>query len=319
MDRHNIEELLEQMGRTPIADPDELTVARIEQRWRSVAEGSTDTSASRSRSVRGQSVGQTRRPSRRVAVSGATALIGVAASVALIVAVQGRTNDSDHTVVADATDVVVVLPNGETIEPLAGEQLPDGAVIEAGDAASGEIGAVAVSPRARYVVRNGTIEPYGGVAATIPRSSNPVVDTTVRSTTAVTGGNGAGTPSTQVAEPQGPTTQPKTTTPGSGVRPARLNVRALAEPKPNGKGTRVQIAWTKTDRPEVRRYVVIRVRSWNGRTLPAGKRIANVRAGTRQVAIDRNPKDGTFYVVAAIGPGNRVIAIGSVEAPVSPA
>lgn len=311
MDQHNIEELLEQMGRTPVADPDELTVARIEQHWRSAADGNLVRPA--------RPMSAVRRPSRHVAISGATALIGVAASVALVVAVQGRTNNSDRIVVADATGILVVLPNGETVEPLAGEQLPDGAVIEAGDAASGEVGAVAVSPRTRYVVRNGTIEAFGGVASTAPSSSTPAVETTVRSTTAVSGGNGAGTPTTQLAEPQAPTTQPKSARPGAGVRPARLSVRAVAEPKTVGNGRRVQITWAASDRPEVRRYVVVRVRSWNGRTLPGGKRIANVKAGTKQVAIDRNPRGGTFYVVAAMGPGNRIIAIGSVESPTIPA
>jgi len=315
MERHDIEELLEQMGRTPVADPDDLAVARIERRWRAASEGLPH--AAESRPVRASRRYGT--PSRRVAVAGATALVGVAASVALVVAVQSRSIGTERIVVADATDIVVVLPNGETVEPLAGEQLPDGAVIQAGDAASGEIGAIEVSPRTRYVVRNGSIERYDespGTTASPPASSVSIPAT---STTGVVGASGAVTPTSRPSEPKAPTTPPTSNTTPTGPRPARLGVRATAEPKPGGRGSRVQVTWAATDRPEVRRYVVIRVRSWNGRTLPAGKRIASIKAGGNRAAIDRNPKPGTFYVVAAIGPGNRVIAIGSVEAPTIPA
>ena len=302
MNRQQIEALLEEMGNASVPEPDEVTIARIEQRWR------------RASTSGGRAPARVRRlhalPSPRVATAGAAALLAVAASVALVVGVQHSRRDDRSFVVADATDVYVVLPSGETIEPLAGQELPEGALIQTGDAASGAIGAVPLVPRTRYVVRNGQVVPAGTVEPT------STVRPTSTTASAVSPTTTPATPSTvrPLSPPEGPTTLVRTTAPTSPVRPARLAVRAAAQPKAASRGVRLTVAWERLSNPEIRRYVVIRVKSWNGRSLPSGKRIANVRAGSSRSAIDRNPKPG-FYVVAALGKGNTVLAIGSVDVP----
>ena len=81
------------------------------------------------------------------------------------------------------------------------------------------------------------------------------------------------------------------------------------------KGAKVVVSWAPFGGLGVKRYEVIRVRSWNGNTLPKGKKIATVNRNKATTATDGRPQAGTFYVVAALGAKGKVLAIGSVRAP----
>ena len=75
------------------------------------------------------------------------------------------------------------------------------------------------------------------------------------------------------------------------------------------------ISWAPFGGAGVKRYEVIRVRSWNGSTVPRGKKIASVNRTRATTATDARPQQGTFYVVVALGAKGKVLAIGSVRAP----
>jgi hypothetical protein len=80
-------------------------------------------------------------------------------------------------------------------------------------------------------------------------------------------------------------------------------------------GRKARISWSAFGDSGVKEYVVYRVRSWNGSSLPRGKRIATVRSKHGHATIDPHPQTGTFYVVAALGPKRTLLAIGSVRSP----
>ena len=79
MDRDRLERTLHELGSLPVADADEISVARIAARWREAASA---------RATAGRQTTASKRPLRRPAVVGSAVLVGVAASVALIVVVQ---------------------------------------------------------------------------------------------------------------------------------------------------------------------------------------------------------------------------------------
>lgn len=304
MNQRELEETLQELGRLHVEPLDEAGTTRIAQHWRKAAA----TPASISPRHRRPAAGRVRRP----AIIGASALVlAAAASVAVVFSVHS-TPPNDAAIVSDAQGVTVILPNGEVIAPLAGEGLPVGAIVEAGANASGRIGNSVLLPRARYIVgKNGLEIAPDDVPTPTVASSRPV--STVPSSTV------AGPTST--SQPSGPTTtsvaattppEPVTSAPPSAVAPARLSVAVSA------KGKKARISWTRSGSADVKQYVVIRVRSWNGSTLPKGKRIATIRRGASLTAVDPHPQPETFYVVAALGPKRTVLAIGSVQAPTIP-
>ena len=299
MNRPDLESLLHELGRLPVESPDELTVARIESRWRASA------------GLTGSSRGPERRSRRRVAIGGAVALVAAAASVAAVVGAQ-RNNDPDLVVDA-ANDVTVELPDGSSIEAQAGEVLPEGAVVVGGPGASGVIGTVFVGPGSAFVVRGGRLVASGAPAPDDPSSDTPPTSTSgVVATTAAPPSSAQGaTASTRPTTSPTTDASPRTT---SRARPKPRTTKRLSVSAQRTKPT-VRISWVAPTNRTVVRYVVVRARKWNGRTLPQGRRIATVRAGGTLTAVDKRPADGQFYVVAAFGPGNQLLAIGSVSTP----
>lgn len=300
MNRNDLERILTEIGRLDVAPPDEVTSARIASRWRH-ASGSP-----RSRV-------QARRRPRAVAVGGAIGLIAAAASIAVVVAATGTRNTSDL-VVAAASGITVELPDGQTLLAQGGEVLPDGSIVIGGPGASGVIGGVYVGPASQFVVRNGRLQPRTDASLVDPASPAATDAAAALSTTTAPRGTrvsttaAGSTPSTEIgASGAGgtPTSSPRRRP----APPARLSVQASARPGA------AQITWAPPEGSPVVRYVVVRTKKWNGRTLPQGRRIAQVRSGQPLVAVDRKPQTGTFYVIAAYGPKNRLIAIGSVAAP----
>jgi len=303
LDRDRLERTLHELGSLPVADADEFSVARIAARWREAA--SHGGSARRSPTSSG-------RPLRRPAVVGSTVLIGIAASIALIAVVQDPAPQTSL-VVAFSQGVTVRLPDGEVLVPLAGEELPEGAIVEAGTGAMGQIGTDVIAPLSRYVVVDGRLqlqastEPSGTDA---PRPGTTTTSAQRPSTSVAPAGNPTGGTLPTTSSPQvtavTPTTNARPTRP---VPPARLAVSA------GRKGKQIVISWAPFGGPGVKRYEVIRVRSWNGNTLPKGKKIATVNRNKATTATDGRPKAGMFYVVAALGAKGKVLAIGSVRAP----
>ena len=304
MDKDRLEGILHELGKMPVADADEFSIARIAARWRDASTSGTST-ARRSASAA--------RPLRRPAVVGSTVLIGIAASVALIVAVQDPSPQTSL-VVAYSQGVTVRLPDGEVVTPLAGEELPEGAIVEAGTGAKGLIGVDVIAPLSRYVVINGRLQPQtsaGPIGTDAPRPDTPTTTTPRATTTGLPGDSPTGSTLPPTSSPQ-VTAQPTPTSsalPPKRVPPARLAVSA------GRKGTKVVVSWAPFGGPGVKRYEVIRVRSWNGSTLPKGKKIATVNRNKATSATDGRPQAGTFYVVAALGAKGKVLAIGSVRAP----
>lgn len=299
--REHLEQLLHELGATPVPDTDELTVARIEARWRSAAEG---VSPQRQPARRHRS----NRPAirRRPAVVSAAALVAAAAGIALVLGI--RSPSGPEVVVAEAQGITVVLPSGEVITPLAGEELPEGAIVQSAPGSAGKVGNDRLSPGIRYIVEKGRLRP----ASAAPSSTTvaPIASSsTAPSTTNRVSPNSAITSTTVDSG----TTAAPTSTVAHAPAPARLTVAVTRTPK------RTRITWTPFGGSRVKRYVVVRVKSWNGATLPKGKRIATVGRNKAMVATDRSPVDGTYYVVAALGERNTVLAIGSVAVPAAPA
>jgi hypothetical protein len=249
---------------------------------------------------------------RRPAVVGAAALVLAAAAAVTVVATLDSPETNDAAVVADAQGVTVILPNGEVIAPLAGEGLPVGAIVEAGANATGRIGDAVLVPRSRYIVgKDGlkiasSADPTPTPAPSIPTTTARATDTTTARPTTTAA------PSQSSSTAPSPTPVPTTAVPTAPEAPSRLAVAATA------KGKKARISWSGFGGTGVKQYVVVRVRSWNGSTLPKGKRIATVRRGSTLAAVDAHPQAGTFYVVAALGPKRIVLAIGSVRAPTFP-
>lgn len=308
MKRSELEQTLRELGHLSVDPLDDTGVERVAERWRAAASGAPGNSTS-------LQLARTRKGSHRVrrpAVVGATALVlAAAASVAVIVSVHSPT-PSDTAVVAEAQGVTVILPNGEVIAPLAGEGLPIGAIVEAGANARGRIGDSVLVPRSRYIVGRNGLE----IATSEPPENTPQSSGASGSVGADSGPAEAPPTSSRPASTAAPT--PSTSTPASTTSsPAetaitRLSVSAAA------KGKKARVSWSRVSNTAVKQYVVIRVRSWNGSTLPKGKRIATVRSGGALTAIDQHPQPGTFYVVAALGAKRKVLAIGSVQAPTIP-
>lgn len=298
MNRNDIERLLRDLAALPVETPDELTSARIASRWRSAQGGRPPT-------------GQ-RRPLRSVAIGGAVALVAAAASVAVIV-VADHPDDGRDLVVQAADGVTIELPDGQQLLAQGGEVLPEGALILGGAGASGLIGGIYVGPQSRFVVQGGRLEPQteritpdttmspsptDETATSATRAPQPTPSDPATSDTTSTTSRASGSVTTPTAAPRSRPAPPK-----------RLAVEA--ESRPNG----AQITWVAPSDTSVVRYVVVRAKKWNGRTLPRGRRIAQVRSNASLVAIDRKPQPGTFYVIAAYGPKNRLLAIGSVASP----
>lgn len=312
MKHEDLEQLLHHLSETPVEAPDELTVARIERRWRAAAGAPRPRIARR----RAASPAWGRRPAVVAGLVAAAAAIGVALVVA------ARDPQGGSVVVAEARGITVVLPNGDVISPLAGESLPEGAIIES--ASPVRIGSELLTPGTRYIVENGSIHPEGSPAKTeTPETGSASAgSSTTRPASNLKPSSGSSTStsvsgsSTSVSPPSssGPSTTKKTR-PTSPPRrpPAHLAVGATRNAK------QARITWAPYSGAKVKRYVVIRVRSWNGSSLPKGKRIASISKGKATVAFDRSPVDGTFYVVAALGDHNTLLAIGSVATPHAPA
>jgi hypothetical protein len=285
----DIERKLGALGGLPVPDPDEMTVARIEARWRTAI---------------GQPARRTARAgvlARRPAAVGAAALVlAAAASVAVVVTVGSPDTGQDTAAVADVQGVTVVLPSGEVITPAAGEDLPEGAIVEAGTGAQGVVGNQTVIPLTRYVVRNGRLVPEG----TVPETPTPDSAALAPSTSSA-----SSTSNAVSTVPSSSSTSEVTTTTVTPLTPVRLAVSAVAS------GKKARISWSAFGGPDVKEYVVYRVKSWNGSSLPKGKRIATIRPKRGRVAVDQHPQSGTFYVVAALGPKRTVLAIGSVRSP----
>ncbi|CAB4740231.1 unannotated protein [freshwater metagenome] len=302
MDKDRLERTLHELGSLPVADADEISVARIAARWREAASA---------RATAGRQTTASRRLLRRPALVGSTVLVGVAASVALIVVVQDPAPQTSL-VVAYSQGVTVRLPDGEVLTPLAGEELPEGAIVEAGTGAKGLFGSDVIAPLSRYVVVGGRLQPQASsepIDTEAPRPAPPTT-TTPRTTTEVPRESPtSNTPST-TSSPEVTAVTPSTSVrPATRVPPARLAVSA------GRKGAKIVISWTPFGGPGVKRYEVIRVRSWNGNTLPKGKKISTVNRNKVTTATDGRPQAGTFYVVAALGAKGKVLAIGSVRAP----
>jgi len=307
MQHDDLERLLQELGNTPVAPPDELTIARIEARWRAAAPAVDGTSAARSRAPfprrRRRYLAQHRRP----ALIGSVALVAAAAGIALVIAV--REPAGTEVVVAEAQGITVVLPSGEVITPLAGEELPDGSIIQSAPGSSGRVGNEVLSPGVRYIVEDGRLRPAGSLEPATTTAPGTTGVSAPDSTAAPSITRPALQPTASTAESTS-TTKPSSST--SIVRrqpPVRLSVTSSR----TAKGAR--ITWAATSTPGVKRYVVVRVKSWNGTSLPKGKRLGTVNRGKATVVTDRSPVDGTFYVVAALGEKNAVLAIGSVAAP----
>ncbi len=287
MNRDDLERLLTELGRSPVEPPDEITATRIERNWR-----------------RSTSVPSARRRSRSVAAGGAAVLLAAAASVSVVVV--SRSTERVQPVVAAARDITVELPDGESLSAQGGEALPEGAIVLGGPGASGVIGGVFVGPRSEYVVRDGRLERSGS-------SSGP-------DTSAVSPDSTINQPGPQPTTPSTTPTTPARSTPNG---PPATNSTGRPRPTPQRRLTvnaalqsgATTISWAAPTGSSVVRYVVVRTKKWNGRTLPAGRRIAVIRAGRPLVAVDPKPVRGTFYVIAAYGPRNRLLALGSVAAP----
>lgn len=299
MSRADLESLLHELGRLPVEAPDELALARIESRWRARV------------GVGQHPIVRTRRTRRSLAIGSAVALVAAAASVAVVVGTQH--DDNPDLVVAAAQGVTIELPDGVSIEAQAGEALPEGATVIGGPRASGVIGTIFVGPGSAFIVREGRL-----VAASSTALDDPSQDSSATTTSSTTIGPPTSAPTATTAArpgapaPTAPNSPRTTTTPRSKPQPAkRLSVSAQRT-KPT-----VRISWVAPTDTGVVRYVVVRAKKWNGRTLPQGKRIATVRSGRTLTATDSRPVDGQFYVVAAFGPKNRLVAIGSVSTPPS--
>ncbi|CAB4809369.1 unannotated protein [freshwater metagenome] len=303
MDRDRLERTLHELGSLPVADADEISVARIAARWREAASA---------RATAGRQTTASKRPLRRPAVVGSAVLVGVAASVALIVVVQDPAPQT-ALVVAYSQGVTVRLPDGEVLTPLAGEELPDGAIVEAGTGAKGLFGSDVIAPLSRYVVVDGRLQLQASSEPSDTEAPQPGTTTTSAqrpSTSVAPAGNPTGSTLPSTSSPQATAATPTSSAlPPKRVPPARLAVSA------GRKGNKIVISWAPFGGPGVKRYEVIRVRSWNGNTLPKGKKIATVNRNKATTATDGRPQAGTFYVVAALGAKGKVLAIGSVRAP----
>lgn len=312
MKHEELEQLLRQLGEMPVEAPDELTVARMERRWRTAA-GVPRPRISRRRAAE---PAWGRRP---LVVAG---FVAAAAAIGVGLVVAARDPQGSDVVVAEARGITVVLPSGEVISPLAGEALPEGAIIESSSAV--RIGSELLTPGTRYIVENGLLRPEGSPATSDPPEgdSAAVVSATTRPSSNLKPSAGPST-STSVPGPSssaaptstaGPSTtkKPRPTLPPRRP-PAHLSIGVSRNAK------QARITWAPYTGAKVKRYVVIRVRSWNGSSLPKGKRIASISKGKATVALDRSPVDGTYYVVAALGDHNTLLAIGSVATPHAPA
>jgi len=235
-----------------------------------------------------------------------------------------------------------VLPGGEVVDPQPGEQLPDGAFVQAGPYAAGLIGGSTITPGDIFKVVNGQLQLSGDAELT---ESTQAVHSEPAGTTAAGGdGQPTATPKVTVAEPT--SAEPVSTAASSRPDPiteASVTESSITEastteapaataeappsivPGPPARavlvvtaqlaGDHVQIDWPTWTGPGFRRYVVFRTFGWNGKGVPKKGRIANiVDAGSSQ-SVDDHPRANTVYVVLVIGADRQILAAGSVAAP----
>ncbi len=318
MKRDDIERILEALGSAPMAPPDARTVDRIENRWRAASSGMTQQHASRRRPVMLAGLG----------------LAACAAAVAVGIVV--NRSGTDDVVVTAAEDIVIVLPSGEFVNPEPGEAVPEGAFVQGGPYAAGRIGNNLVGPDDIFVVVNGHLKKadVDALTAATPASSLAESSAPAESISEISSQRSAvpATPATIAAPTPAPTAEPTTTSTTVVVaeapttvsvestdaatvpvkearRPSALRVTASRD------GDVVVVSWRKFAGPAFRRYVVYRVRSWDGGSTPTNGRIGAVGERTATEFVDSNPKLNTTYVVVALGPEQAAIAWGSVKTP----
>lgn len=238
--------LLEQVGRVPVADPDPSFAAALEERL--VAEHATTDVAHRGRRAWiGRSL---------LAAAAIVAVVAVAT-----VAVPG--GDTPVTL-ANTSDARVALPDGTIAEADAGLELPDGTVVTAGDEPV-IIDGVTVAPGDSVRIVDGRVEPVadrdGDVAAPGDGRDEPDRPGDTSSTTVAAGPGPtvvgpAPAPTDRPDQPSSTTTtsttRPPTTTTTVAPRPAELDLTTRRADR------RVGLAWSRFAGDSFARYVVVR-------------------------------------------------------------
>jgi hypothetical protein len=336
MKRDDIERTLRAMGRIEVPPADELTVARIEHQWRHAVQGSR-----RPGHVIAGPAGPAR---RRSAVFATAGVLAAAAAASAVIAFNLDRESSDRVVVADAEDIVIVLPGGRFVDPQPGETLPEGAFVQAGPYADGRIGDRLVQPDDLFIVADGRlqeaqVEELARMVAPGPtRSSAPTSAPSRRSSSrsevttplvplpeepsqdAATPPAATEPPATQATAPPAASTAGEAST--TAVAPATTSgdestgVRRALRVSAREDGDAVVVSWERADGVRVKRYLVYRVITWNG-VQPGNGRIASVAAGRATRIVDTEPEVGTIYVVVAVDGAGHVVAAGSTRSPYS--
>ncbi len=218
MNRREIERRLHALGRSQTPGPADAFVEELGGRLRTT--------------------GLPPRPKRPLALLRPGLALTAAAIVAVIVAgVLYRTPEDQRLTLTNATDAVVVLPDGRVVSDPRGLSLPDGAVVRTGTSGRVRAGDDELGPNREARVREGRLVDEGPAASQAQATQEATPAPVARPT-----------PTEQPARP--PATRPPSRTP----TPARQELTLACRAADGGIACR----WSATDHPMFAAYALVR-------------------------------------------------------------
>ena len=293
MNRGELHAELERIGSLPVPVPDRRRVDAIEQQlYREFAVPSSPSGPSPRSAAR--------RRRRQVLLAG----LSMAAAVAVAVAVLHR-GGSQGLELQGATSAVMLLPDGHSRAVRAGDEIPEGGLLQTGPAGSVTIDGTKVGPDQLVLVGD---EGLTLLPASSPPAPEPVPPIEEAPTSAVAPSHAPAVPPADSVAPP-PSAPPSSATepvPAAAAVPVAGTLGLVVGEEAGG----VHLAWTATAADDFERYVVVRG------TVETRELVEIAQLRDRQITSFTDPAAphgvALLFRVVAMGTSGRPVAISEV-------